>query len=65
MAQDDIINYLVKRRGRLVTLPEVAAGLKINKTNVCRAVRKLHERKEIMIVRSRQGPFVRFLIGVK
>lgn len=64
MAQDDILKYLIRKRGQLVSLPELAVVLKINRTNISRAVRKLHENREIRIVHSRQGPFVRFLITI-
>lgn len=64
MGETEIIKYLIKVKGRPVTLKELSQQTKVNKTNVARACRNLahRKRKEIKIRKVRQGPYIRSLI---
>jgi len=64
MGETEIIKYL-KRTGRKdVTIPELCCVMKINRTNISRAVRKMRERKEIKVKMQKKGCFTRQLISL-
>jgi DNA-binding MarR family transcriptional regulator len=63
MAQQEIMNYLCKKRQSTIT--ELSFVLKINRTNVARACRKMEKSKEIKVQRVKEGSFIKHLIILK
>lgn len=61
MAQEDIIQYLRKQRGRFVDIIELIAVIPANRTNISRALRKMREHHEIKYQIIKQGCFSKFL----
>jgi predicted transcriptional regulator len=64
MCQEDVIRYLVKNRGKPVTILDLVKVLGIGRASVSTNVGKLIRNKEIKVRRVRQGPSVRFLLSI-
>lgn len=61
MAQQEILNLLVKRR-QPISIIDLSKSLNINKTNIARACRKLKKNNEIRVIKQREKSFIRYLI---
>lgn len=63
MAQQDIINLLIKKK-RPISIVDLSKELHINKTNVARACRKLVKSREIKVIKQRDKSCIRHLISL-
>jgi hypothetical protein len=64
MCQQEIYNYLKKKRGKEVTINELMLVIPANRGNISAACRKMAQRKEIRVRPVREGPFTRFLLSI-
>ena len=64
MCQQQIINYLEKRKGKEVDINELLRAIPANRGNISRACAKMAKYREIKIRQVKQGPFVRFMFSV-
>lgn len=61
MAQQDILNLLIKRREPM-SLNDLSRSLNVNKTNIARACRKLRKNNEVRVIKRKEKSFTRYLI---
>lgn len=64
MCQQEVINYLKKRRGKDVDIQELMRVIPANRISISRSCRKLAEYQEIKVKQVRQGPFIKFLFSI-
>jgi hypothetical protein len=64
MCQQEIYNYLKKKRGKEVTINELMLVIPANRPNISNACRKMAQRKEIKVRAVKEGPFTRFLLSL-
>jgi hypothetical protein len=64
MCQEEIYNYLKKKRGKEVTINELMLVIPANRAGITTACRKMAQRKEIKVRPVKEGPFTRFLLSV-
>jgi uncharacterized membrane protein len=64
MCQEQIINYLEKRKGREVDINELIRAIPISRAAISRACRRMVKFNEIKIRPVKQGSFTRFMFSV-
>ena len=64
MCQQEIIKYLLRKRGKEVDINELLRNIPANRTSISRACRVMGDHREIRIRKVKQGPFVRFMFSV-
>lgn len=67
MAQQEIVNYLLKKRGQFVSLPDLCNALTnhANRTNITRACKKMQKYGELETVHVKINNFTILLIRLK
>jgi len=64
MSQEQIIKYLVNRKGKHVDIVELCSNLNINRSNITRACKKLRENNEIKFKKVKNKNFNKFIYSV-
>ena len=64
MGQQEILNHLIKTR-KPIDIPNLCLALKIGRTNISRAVRKLKKNNEIIVRPVKCGCYTKFIISLK
>lgn len=65
MCQQEIYKYLIRQRGKEVSIVDLMRHVPANRGNISRACRKMAQCKEIKVRQVKEGPFTKFLFSIK
>jgi len=65
MGQEEVINYLILKKGKFVSIPELCKAINVNRSNISRACKILKKNGEVSFKEEKKGSFIRYLFAIK